>query len=166
MQVYYYKVLGRFQPFVIPGEGPVAAKLPGDILEVGEQGHAYLQNRELFPYADQVILIGATFLGERTETPPAQEPAQEENASVVEELLSPPEETPPAEVPAADTLPPLPEPGAKTADVLAYLKQLEAHGYTPAQLEEVKGRFKSAKVLQEVERLRQKFVEDSLTIEG
>jgi len=72
MQVYYYKVLGRLPAFVVPRKGVVGPKLPGDILEVDEEGHAFFQKEE-FPYKREVLLVGATSFGEN---PGSQDEAQ------------------------------------------------------------------------------------------
>ena len=151
MQVYYYKVLGRLPSFVLPQQGVVGPKLPGDILEVDEAGHAFFQKEE-FPYKRELLLVGATSFGEPQE---AEQVTASEDEQVVAEVID--AETP-LKMPAA---------GAKVAEVLAYLKALEAKGYVPETLEQLRQRFnKSPRVLQELDRLQQTFVEGSMVIEG
>jgi hypothetical protein len=160
MQVYYYKVLGRLPAFVLPKQGAVGPKLPGDILEVDEVGHAFIQKEE-FPYKRELLLVGATSFGE----PKAAEEEQEEVAAL---QVAPSEDAQVvAEVIDAEAPLKMPPAGAKVAEVLAYLKALEAKGYVPETLEQLRQRFnKSPRVLQELDRLQQAFVEGSMVIEG
>ena len=177
MQVYYYKVLGRLGPLLIPGEGEKDTMLPGDTLQVGEAGHQYIQG-ELFPFKESLLLVGSTFLGEKPVTEEAVEAETVEVSegsgdSILAELLSEPapveplvEEVQAVVVDAEEPFPEIPSPGAKVSEVMDYLKQLERRGYTLEQLDEVKSRFSSVTIQREVEQMRQDFLEQSLTIAG
>ena len=166
MQVYYYKVLARLAPMIIPGERETEALLPGDTIQVGEAGHAFFQ-QENFPFKDALLLVGSTFLGEK----PAEavvEPATPMPDQVLAELLETENPAQSSEMEVSDPekeleLPPV---GSKVVEVMQYLKQLEQRGYTLEQLEEVRQRFQSVTVHREVERLKQEFLEQSLTIAG
>jgi hypothetical protein len=166
MQVYYYKVLARLAPMIIPGERETEALLPGDTIQVGEAGHAFFQ-QENFPFKDALLLVGSTFLGEK----PAEavvEPATPMPDQVLAELLETESraQSPEMEVGDPEEELELPPVGAKVAEVMQYLERLKQRGYTLEQLEEVRQRFQSVTVHREVERLRQDFLEQSLTIAG
>jgi hypothetical protein len=170
MRVYYYKVLARLAPMIIPGERETEALLPGDTLQVGEAGHAFFQ-QENFPFKDALLLVGSTFLGEK----PAEavvEPAAPMPDQVLAELLEAEnrdqssEQSSEMEVSDPEKELELPPVGSKVVEVMQYLKLLEQRGYTLEQLEEVRQRFQSVTVHREVERLKQEFLEQSLTIAG
>jgi len=176
MRVYYYKVLARLAPMIIPGERETEALLPGDTIQVGEAGHAFFQ-QENFPFKDALLLVGSTFLGEK----PAEEvvePATPMPDQVLAELLETENlaqssdemeviaQSSEMEVSDPEKELELPPVGSKVVEVMQYLKQLEQRGYTLEQLEEVRQRFQSVTVHREVERLKQEFLEQSLTIAG
>ena len=168
MQVYYYKVLARLAPMIIPGERETEALLPGDTIQVGEAGHAFFQ-QENFPFKDALLLVGSTFLGEK----PAEavvEPATPMPDQVLAELLETENRAQSSEMEVSTVDPEkeleLPPVGSKVAEVMQYLERLEQRGYTLEQLEEVRQRFQAVTVHREVERLKQEFLEQSLTIAG
>jgi len=177
MQVYYYKVLGRLGPLLIPGEGEKDTMLPGDTLQVGEAGHQYIQS-ELCPFKESLLLVGSTFLGEKPVTEEAVDVEKVEVSeggedSILAELLGEEasvepfvEEAQVVVVDAEEPFPGIPSPGAKVSEVMDYLEQLKRRGYTLEQLDEVQSRFSSVTIQREVGRMRQDFLEQSLTIAG
>lgn len=168
MKVYFYLVRGQVFNLALPGKDIIPHLTAGDVIEVDEAGHEYLQSP-----AGQglpMVLSGETFRGTEEEyqaylagkqAPPPANPVDEFLQQVVEEDLAAASEAEATgeEEPLAGGIPPA---GSRVQVVLKFLRQLEERNLEPAELnpilDEVTSRFSSPRVQQEVQRLRDKQV--------
>lgn len=144
MKVYYYLATEQVWNVQLPGK-TIPYLTAGDVIEVDEEGHQYLQSM-LLP---NLILSGETFIGtpeEYQEYLRKKAPPPEPVVEFIEEVVNQDAES--------NAKPPLPRAGSKTGVVLAYLETLKNLNYTHAELDEVLERFKAPVIRSKVEELR------------